>query len=199
MIPFATMALAPYLANAQQVNILFSSSSVYTNKVRMCPGGANTLPPYCKGTWDPNTSGVDGWNCWIGANFGGYGNPVSAPFYYADQGVAPMKASTITKPAAAMMFMDTITHYVYNPVDPSYRFVLDMNGDGIPDTMAQYPDTAFNSACPLVHSGKSDVALLDGHVERVPFSVLWQVDKKNGNVACPFWYMQYPNAEFATP
>ena len=63
-----------------------------------------------------------------------------------------------------------------------------MNGDGIPDTMPQYPDTPFNSGRPTVHSDGANVTLLDGHVERVSFKKLWQVDKAK-KVIHSFWYL----------
>ena len=87
------------------------------------------------------------------------------------------------------MYMDTITHYVYSPVHPGYKFSLDLNGDGVPDTMPQYPDTPFNSGRPTVHASGANTALLDGHAERVPFKKLWAVDAA-GFVTHSFWYME---------
>ena len=188
--PFWHALLAPYVAQRAQAGVSFGMTEVFTNELRMCPGGNRTAPEYYKGSWDPATSGVGGWNCWIGANFGGYGRPtLSGPFYYGNTGTPPLNASRIKKPADALMFMDTITHYVYSPVEPGYRFTLDMNGDGKPDTMAQYPDTPFNSGRPLVHGGGANVGLLDGHVERVPFKKLWNVNIL-GNVTHSFWYLE---------
>src|SRR5439155_1738783 len=108
-------------------------------------------------------------------NFGAFGSPLSGPFYYGDQ-TPPLNVSRIPKPADAMMFMDTVTHYVYSPVEASYRFTLDLNRDGVVDTMPQYPDTPFNSGRPTVHNNGANVTLLDGHVERVGFKKLWEVD-----------------------
>ena len=75
------------------------------------------------------------------------------------------------------------------PVHPGYKFSLDMNGDGVPDTMPQYPDTPFNSGRPTVHASGANTALLDGHAERVPFKKLWAVDAA-GFVTHSFWYME---------
>ena len=88
-----------------------------------------------------------------------------------------------------MIFMDTFTHYVYSPVDPGYRFTLDLNRDGIVDTMPTYPDMPFNYARPTVHNNGANVTLLDGHVERVSFKLLWQVDSAK-KVVHSFWYME---------
>jgi prepilin-type processing-associated H-X9-DG protein len=55
--------------------------------------------------------------------------------------------------------------------------------------MARYPDTAYNYGRPTVHSGGANVTLLDGHVERVRFKKLWQVDSAN-KVVNSFWYME---------
>src|SRR5205807_2400899 len=71
----------------------------------------------------------------------------------------------------------------------AYRFSLDMNGDSVPDTMPQYPDTPFNSGRPTVHAIGANTALLDGHAERVPFKKLWAVDGA-GAVTHSFWYME---------
>jgi prepilin-type processing-associated H-X9-DG protein len=87
------------------------------------------------------------------------------------------------------MFTDTVTHYVYSPADPAYRFSLDMNGDGQADTMPQYPNTPFNFGRPTVHSNGANTALLDGHVERVSFQELWQVNDQNEAVHS-FWYLE---------
>jgi prepilin-type N-terminal cleavage/methylation domain-containing protein/prepilin-type processing-associated H-X9-DG protein len=183
---FWHMKLAPYVAMRVQDNVTFSQTAIYTNELRKCPGGSFSLPPACTGAWDPTV-----WNCWIGANFGAYGKPLSGPFYYGNTGTPPLKAARIKKPADALMFMDTITHYVYSPVDTTdgYNFTVDLDGDGIVDSMARYPDTAYNYGRPTVHSGGANVTLLDGHVERVRFKKLWQVDSAN-KVVNSFWYME---------
>jgi prepilin-type processing-associated H-X9-DG protein len=94
----------------------------------------------------------------------------------------------IKKPADAMMFMDTVTHYVYSPLHTSYQFSRDLNKDGKVDTMSSYA-VAFNWGRPTVHSGGCNVTLLDGHSERVPFSKLWQVNSAR-EVVHSFWYME---------
>lgn len=182
--PFWHALLATYVQHETQKNVSFGSTDVYTNDLRRCPGGSYGPPDYFKGTW----SGT--WNCWIGANFGAYGNPLSGPFYYADgtPPTPPLNASRIRRPADAMIYMDTITHYVYSPVNPGYEFTLDLNGDGILDTMSRYPDTPFNSGRPTVHAGGANVTLLDGHAERVAFKKLWNVARTG--VTHSFWYME---------
>jgi len=182
--PFWHMKLAPYVAKQVQTNKLFTQTEAYTNILRRCPGGNfGNLPFTPANAQIPSTT----WNCWIGANFGAFGNPLSGPFYYGDN-IPPMKVSRILKPADAMMFMDTVDHYVYSPVDPSYRFVTDANKDGMVDTMASYL-IPFNFGRPTVHNNGANVTLLDGHVERVPFKALWQVNA-NKQVVHSFWYME---------
>jgi prepilin-type N-terminal cleavage/methylation domain-containing protein/prepilin-type processing-associated H-X9-DG protein len=183
--------LATYVIKATQGGITFNVTDIYTNDVRKCPGGTYGPVPYSKG--DP-ASWAGYWNCWIGANFG-YGNKpafkLAAPFFYALLGGTfnpPLKANQIRKPADALMYMDSVSHYIYSPVEPAYYFTLDMNGDHIPDTMPQYPDVPFNNARPTVHSDGANTTLLDGHVERVSFKRLWQVDKAN-KVVNSFWYL----------
>lgn len=180
---FWHMKLAPYVARRTQTKVVFNLTEAFTNQLRMCPGGSYSKPPFFRGNWNSTD-----WNCWIGANFGAYGNPLSGPFYYLGQ-TPPLRASRIKKPADAMIFMDTITHYVYSPVEPNYRFALDLNGDGKRDTMPQYPDVAFNSGCPTIHNNGANLTLLDGHVERVPFKLLWAVDSAS-KVVHSFWYME---------
>ena len=176
--------LAPYVAKRTQEGTLFTDTEIFSDELRRCPGGRAAPPPFSKVSANPSKE----WNAWIGANFGAFGKPLSGPFYYGDQ-TAPLNVSRIGKPADALMFMDTVTHYVYSPVDQNYRFTLDLNRDGMVDTMPQYPDTPFNFGRPTVHSDGANVTLLDGHVERVGFKQLWNVDSTK-KVTHSFWYME---------
>ena len=182
--PFWHAILAPYVSKQVQKDKNFAETGIYYDELRKCPGGSTGKIPFSTAPFKPSTN----WNCWIGANFGAYGNPLSGPFYYGDN-TKPLKVSRILKPADAMMFMDTITHYVYSPIDPNYKFTLDMNGDGKVDTMSAYPDTPFNSGRPTVHNNGSNTTLLDGHVEWVAFRKLWDVDARK-NVTHSFWYLE---------
>ena len=195
---FWHMKLAPYVARLVQEGVLFSQTTVFTNDLRKCPGGSVNPPAYYAGTaaeWasDSSWASPSGWNCWIGANFG-LGNtasdPLTAPFFYGTLGTAynpPLKSTQVPKPAQVMAFMDTLTHYVYSPMQ--WKFTQPAIPGGPNDTMAEYyPPTPFNYGCPLVHSGAANVTLLDGHVELVPFKKLWALDA-NGNVAHPFWHI----------
>ncbi len=175
--------LAPYVARQVQPGKVFNETDIYNYELRKCPGGGYGRIPFSKLTLGPTN-----WNCWIGANFGAYGSPLSAPFYYGDK-TPPLRVSRINKPADAMLFMDTVTHYVYSPVDPNYRFTLDLNKDGQVDTMSQYPDVAFNFGRPTVHNNGANVTLLDGHVERVAFKKLWEVDAGK-KVVHSFWHIE---------
>jgi len=184
--PFWHALLAAYVVKLADPGVLFTQTGVYTNQIRQCPGGSYSPPPFFKGAWSSTA-----WNCWIGANFGNVqkGSPISAPFYYADNGVPPLTAARIKKPSDAMIFTDSLSHYVYSPVDVSYKFVLDLDGDGIRDSMAQYPNVAYNNGRPTVHNNGSNLILLDGHVERVAFKKLWEINRA-GNVLHSFWYLE---------
>lgn len=181
--PFWHAKLAPYVAKQMEQGKLFTQTEVYNYDLRRCPGGSFGAPAFSKVPNSPTN-----WNCWIGANFGAFGTPLSGPFYYGDT-TRPLSVSRIPSPADAMMMMDTVTHYVYSPVEVNYRFTLDLNRDGKVDTMPQYPDTAFNSGRPTVHNNGSNLILLDGHVERVSFAKLWAVDSAK-KVVHSFWYME---------
>ena len=176
--------LAPYVAKQTRPGKLFTETEVFSYELRRCPGGSYGPPPFARAS----SASSKEWNCWIGANFGAYGTPLSGPFYYGDQ-TPPLNVSRIRKPADAMIFMDTVTHYVYSPVQAGYRFTLDLNRDGVVDTMPQYPDTPFNFGRPTVHNNGANVTLLDGHVERVGFKKLWAVDTAK-KVVHSFWYME---------
>ena len=175
--------LAPYVAKQVQPGKVFNQTEAYTNELRKCPGGRVGNPAFSK-----EKTPLKEWNCWIGANFGAFGAPLSGPFYYGDT-TRPLNVTRIGKPSDAMIYMDTLDHYVYSPVDSNYKFSLDLNGDGAADTMPQYPGTPFNSGRPTVHNNGANVTLLDGHVERVAFKKLWQIDAKK-TVTHSFWYME---------
>lgn len=186
--PFWHALLAPYVAKVAQAGVSFNNTEIFSSELRKCPGGSLGEPESFTGTWT-TSSGINGWNSWIGANFGAFGNPLSAPFYYGNgkPPKKPLKASHIKKASDALMFMDAITHYVYSPADPSYKFTRDKDGDGMLDSQAQYPDYAYNWGRPKVHNNGCNVTLLDGHVERIPFKQLWRVES-TGKLHS-FWYL----------
>jgi len=185
--------LGPYVARGQQNGANYWQNTAWTNSLRKCPGGSATPPPYCQNfpaTW----LAEDGnWNCWIGCVFGrrNAGNPTSLFFYGILNGTVnpPLRASQVRKPSQALLFMDTIDHYVYSPVESQYYFTRDMDGNGKVDSMDNY-NVAFNWGRPTVHNNGANVTLLDGHVERIPYLKLWDVDAA-GKVTHPYWYMGF--------
>ncbi len=189
---FWHMKLAPYVARRVQAGVFFSETTVFTNVLRKCPGGSIASPPFYTGDWSVTGAWASGWNCWIGANFGRgntSANRLTAPFFYGILGDAynpPLKSTQVRKPADLLAFMDTLTHYVYSPVQ--WPFALDLDHDGVKDSMSNYPDTPYNSARPTVHSGAANLTLLDGHIELLSFKKLWALDA-SGNVAHRYWYI----------
>lgn len=176
--PYVFEILAPYVAKQTTAQI---QSTVQNAEVRQCPAGSYGPEPFGGGT--PTTA----WNCWIGVNFGGYGNPLCG-FYYEFSGSAtagPFKASKVKKPNDALMFMDTTGYYVYSlilrPLDD------DSDGDGVRDTIGSYKP--FSHGRPTVHNNGANVTLLDGHVERVAYKKLWQVDAASKPLHS-FWYYE---------
>ncbi len=178
------------MARAVQSGVFFSQTSVFTNVLRKCPGGSTAPPPFYTGDWTSTGAWAGGWNCWIGANFGlgnSAANRLTAPFFYGILGSdynPPLKSTQVRKPSEVMAFMDTVTHYVYSPVQ--WTFALDLDHDGVKDSMSNYPDTAYNSGRPTVHSGAANLTLLDGHIELVSFKRLWALDSK-GSVSHRSW------------
>jgi prepilin-type processing-associated H-X9-DG protein/prepilin-type N-terminal cleavage/methylation domain-containing protein len=187
--PYWNGLLAPYVAKVSEPGTAFPVQpglypDISTNEVSKCPGGSYSAPPFYTGGW---ASGA--WNCWIGVNFGIYATSLNGPFYYATLGTTlypPLSVARIKKPADAMIYTDTITRYVYSPVN--WKFAQDIDGDGKLDTRTG-TTIPFNGGRPAVHNGGANVTLMDGHVERVSFDKLWKVDAA-ANVVHSFWYME---------
>ena len=183
--PFVFDVLAPYVARQTGGN--YNQSSVYYWAARKCPGGNYGAQPYSTG---PSATT---WNCWIGVSLGTppTATRIGGMFFYGSRTRGeslkpPLKAARIKKPADALALMDTLWYYVYSPGDPSMKFDLDSNGDGKPDSMAEYKP--FSHARPTVHNNGANVGLLDGHAERVPFKKLWDVNS-SGNVTHSYWWL----------
>ena len=188
--PFWFEILAPYVAKqAKSGSGIFATDAIFYDALRRCPGGSAGPAPFCGGT-----PGGTNWNCYIGCNFGGYGTSIttpnykgiSGPFYYSDS-VPPMPASRIKRPAQAMIFIDTLTHYVYSPL--LHPFTRDADGDGLKDSSAVDAGIAYNDARPTVHSGGANITAADAHVERVPFRILWRT-VGTSDMSSRFWYME---------
>ena len=187
--------LAPYVARPPKGgNGQFTTDQLYVlDALRKCPGGSYGPAPFSGNTPAPGTN----WNCYIGCHFGRFGDPVvvramnyngiSGPFYYSDH-TQPMLASKIKRPAQAMILTDTISHYLYSPLEPSYAFTLDKDGDGALDSMSNY-DVAYNWGRPTVHNRGANVTAADGHVQRVTFKLLW-ARAQSGEMLSPWWYME---------
>jgi len=196
--PFWFQILAPYVARQAKASSdfsLFDADPAFYSPLRQCPGGNYGPSPLSINT-PPGGSDLKNWNCWIGCYFGKYGYPVtnnpnyqgvSGPFYYGGDN-PPMPASRIKRPSEAMIFVDTVTHYLYSPLEPSYAFTLDKDKDGVKDSMDNY-GVAFNWGRPTVHSGGANVTAADGHVERVPFKILW-AQTPQGEMSSRWWYIE---------
>jgi prepilin-type N-terminal cleavage/methylation domain-containing protein/prepilin-type processing-associated H-X9-DG protein len=183
--PFWHTKLAPYLSRKIEQSQLFRDTSIFHDELRRCPAGHLEKVNSSASAASTNSAV---WNCWIGANFGLSGDKLTGAFYYANM-APPVKLSRIPHPCDAMSFMDTISHYVYSPVENRYRFALDLDNDGAPDTTILHPDTPYNCAQPRVHNDGANLTLLDGHVERVPFKSLWKIDS-DLRVTHSFWYLE---------
>lgn len=174
--------LAPYVVKAAAAEP--GNMEAYTAESRKCPAGRVGPPPLA----GPAVAGWSSWNCWVGVYYGLFGNPLTGPFYYGNE-MKPMPATRIKKPADAMMYMDTVTHYIYSPL--VWTFDQDLNGDRMLDSHSGVyaGEFSFNNGRPTVHNKGANVALLDGHAERVPFKLLWNVDR-GAKVTHSFWYLE---------
>jgi prepilin-type N-terminal cleavage/methylation domain-containing protein/prepilin-type processing-associated H-X9-DG protein len=172
--------LAPYVL--KQAAADKGNYEAMTAQIRKCPSGNVGPPPFSS----PAAARYSEWNCWVGVYYGAFGNPLTGLFYYGDN-VQPIKASRVKKPADALVFTDTVTHYVYSP--QVWAFDKDVDGDGKKDSNSGVwgGEYAFNDARPTVHSGGANVALLDGHAERVPFKKLWEWTNR---IMHSFWYLE---------
>ena len=180
--PFWHAKLAPYLVKKSASQTVFHDTEIFRDYVRRCPGGRQVRRSQTEST---NTTG---WNCWIGAHFGLIGKPLSGAFYYLNM-TPPVRLGNIRKPSDAMAYTDTVSHYVYSPVEERYRFNLDIDGDGVFDSTSLHSDSPYNSARPKIHNDGANVTLLDGHVERVAFKSLWKIDSDR-RVTHSFWYLE---------
>ena len=127
------------------------------------------------------------WNCNIGISFSMWGDPLTSLFYLLGE---PLKSFRIRRPSEAMMYMDT--HIGFSRCPLYLPFDRDVNGDGMVDSNDSFYSLygePFNGARPTVHNDGCNVILLDGHVERVSFKKLWQVDRTN-QVIHPFWHLE---------
>lgn len=177
--PYVFELLAPYVAKATTV---YADSQVQQSEIRKCPGGNVGPAPYSK------SGNATNWNCWIGVNFGSYATTLNGPFYYQIAGAQnnpALKGSRIRKASDALMMMDTDGFYVYSPL--LRPFTGDSDGDSIPDTDPGY--APYSHGRPTVHNNGANVTLLDGHVERVAFKKLWQVDRSSKMVHS-FWHLE---------
>ena len=173
--------VAPYITRSEAADA--GNTEAYYVTVRKCPGGNIGPPPF---TVAPVSLASEEWNCWVGVYYGGFGDPLTAPFYYGNE-MRPLKASRIRKPADAMMFMDTVTFWVFTPL--IWAFDRDVNGDGMMDSMDAVlsPAYPFNMGRPTVHNQGANVTLMDGHAERVPFKRLWEW--RNNTIVHSYWYV----------
>jgi len=132
----------------------------------------------CPTAWELGSYG----HAWIGVNYTGFhfgpGPPLAPFFHGADisggtvKASLPCKIERINDPASWMMLLDTSDQFVYTP--RGWPFDRDLDGDGVRESYhALY---LYNGGAPKVHMNGCNVALCDGHVERMEFATLWATD-----------------------
>lgn len=178
--------LAPYISYDSGAGAEFwNNDEIWIADIRRCPSGKTDEPGW---TQD---------DCWIGVHFslGASTGAPKSPFFpriFNAVETPPLKVTGIKSPAMTMGFMETIAYYVYSPNENAYRFNEDTDDDGFYDTNNAWASIGeyYNDARPKVHSGASNVGLLDGHVEKIKYEKLWKVDA-GGNTQHPFWRLIY--------
>jgi prepilin-type processing-associated H-X9-DG protein len=182
--PYIFEILAPYVAKA---STSYASSTVQRYELRKCPGGSFSPPPFYAGSsWNPTN-----WNCWIGANFGTFSTKLNGLFFYQIDGTGnhpALKSTRIRRADDALAFMDTDGFYVYSPM--LRPFTYDSDADGVADSDPNY--APYSHGRPTVHNNAANVALLDGHIERVQFKRLWAITNSPtaGSPAHSFWNLE---------
>jgi len=181
--PYIFEILAPYVAKQSTAYV---NSTVQKSELRQCAGGSFSAPPAWGGSWNPTN-----WNCWIGANFGTFKPKLNGMFYYqidSSGSHQALKSTRIKKQHDALAFMDTDGFYVYSPMLRPFTF--DSDGDGAGDSDPNY--APYSHGRPTVHNNAANVALLDGHVERVAFKKLWAITNSPtaGSPAHSFWNLE---------
>jgi prepilin-type N-terminal cleavage/methylation domain-containing protein len=187
---FVFQSLAPYMAKQSQTTLAsYWNSDIMTNALRQCPGGTTGNPPFTVAL------NPDEWNCWIGVNYGPLNadGTLTGPFIEGNIGaettgavVPPVNVSRIKHPAKALMYMDVLTFYFYSPL--AHPFGSDLDKDKLLDSdIADTGTTSlvplpYNDARPRVHDNGDNIAALDGHVDYVPFKILWKYIITNGQV-----------------
>jgi prepilin-type processing-associated H-X9-DG protein len=204
--PVWPVLLAPYVVSqvADVPAVYLATNGIWNQAAlraesRKCPAGSQALAPFLSPTslyrQPAYIAGGLGWNCWVGVYLGSNTVPLTGTLAMSSLGSGSefdgptLSAATIRNPSEAMVYMDTATDSVLSPL--VWPFDLGAGNFGQVDSNTKvYAQTfPFNDARPMVHSFGANVTLLDGHVERVPFKVLWAVDKNN-NVTCPYWYLK---------
>ena len=102
--------------------------------------------------------------------------------------MSAMSVSKFKRPSQTMIYVDTVTHYLYSPLVDNYKFTMDLDGDGKSDSMDDY-GVAYNWGRPTVHNNGANVTAADGHIERVSFKVLWSYITPNV-MASQWWYVE---------
>ncbi len=187
--PFWFQLLAPFVAKKDYTGGIFNTDPLFLDALRRCPGGRSGPADFSSGPSGTN------WNTYIGCNFGAFGVPVQygtykgvpAPFYYGNS-VPAMPYSRFKRPAQSMIYMDTISHYVYSPIYSGYKFTLNLDGVSPDDSMDNY-GYAYNWGRPTVHSKGANVTAADGHVERVNFKTLWALTPA-GQMKSSWWFVE---------
>lgn len=165
--------LQPYLARAANLTGgVMTDQEFYTNAVRACPEKS-------RGGWLGQT--------WVGANFGQGPSPLSGIFYYSQNSRPPFKMLRIKKAADCIAFMDVHSHWVYNPTDLSRHRFSRKASEESPFLDSGPFGVDYNYGVPKIHNKGSNVTLLDGHVERVPYLRLYQ-STASGVPLHSYWY-----------
>ena len=185
--PIATMTywfqkLAPYVVS--QAAAAPGDGDAYASASRQCPGGRLWLASllwiaaYRRWPARPGIAGSASIMACMAARFTGL-------FYYGND-MKPLTATRILKPANLMMYMDTVTHYVYSPL--VWPFDTDADHDGKLDSMSSLYHGIPVQRWPAYGTQRRRQRDAPQWARQtMPFKILWAMNR-NHNVTCQSWY-----------
>jgi prepilin-type N-terminal cleavage/methylation domain-containing protein len=169
--------VAPYLGIKVPSGLKPDEYAAFTAALRQCPTGKASMAVNYG-----NPAKKLGGKQYAPFIFGGSLDPSTGEFV----SYSPVKFENCRRPSGWILFMDALknSRYVYDPAE--WIFDWDSDGDGKFDSMRQAGLT-YNWAAPKAHLNGMSMVLADGHVEWLPFRVIWDCDVR-GVPTHSYWW-----------